>query len=164
MMDSIILFSPIRPLWKIQASVTRRLGIIATITVAGIAVIVSCLRIIVLHQFAVHPDFTYVLGEMVIISAVELNSAIVASNLPTFKAVWRKHVTGTLASRTTSHNLSSLDKRGHLEGSVGLTVIYQRSERGSDQEFPDSSSTNNLVARPGSDKWVDCEMARKGDR
>ncbi|KAL3439562.1 hypothetical protein BDV09DRAFT_182122 [Aspergillus tetrazonus] len=53
-------------LWNIQASLSRRIGVLAVVTAGGIAVIVSCLRNIVLHQFAVIADFTYILGKMVI--------------------------------------------------------------------------------------------------
>ncbi|KAJ5719283.1 hypothetical protein N7493_007738 [Penicillium malachiteum] len=148
-MDFVILILPIRPLWKIQASVTRRLAIIATITVGGIAVLVSCLRVIVLHEFAVNPDFTYTLGKMVIISAIELNVAITAANVPSFKAIWRKHVTGTLTdqSNSSSHYMSPLGK-GQSGGSKDRTIVLQRREPDYDHaDLPDSSSTNNLVER-----------------
>jgi hypothetical protein len=142
-MDFIVLTLPIRPLWNIQATVMRRLGIIATITVGGIAVVVSCLRVIILHRFAVDPDFTYILGEMVIISAVELNVAIMASNVPSLKAVWLKHVSGSLkgTDHTSSVHLSSLGRKA------------RPSERSELEVDPDSSSTNNLVTGPGSDEW-----------
>ncbi|KAJ5629816.1 hypothetical protein N7528_003473 [Penicillium herquei] len=151
-MDFVILILPIRPLWKIQASVTRRLAIIATITVGGIAVLVSCLRVIVLHEFAVNPDFTYTLGKMVIISAIELNVAITAANVPSFKAIWRKHVTKTLTdqSNSNSHYMSPLGK-GQSGGSKDRTIVHQRMEPDYDHaDLPDSSSTNNLVERPTS--------------
>ncbi|KAJ5988151.1 hypothetical protein N7481_003361 [Penicillium waksmanii] len=87
-----------------------RLGIIATITVGGIAVVVSCLRVIILHRFAVDPDFTFILGGMVIISTVELNVAIMASNVPSLKEVWLRHVSGSLkgTEHTSSAHVSSL--------------------------------------------------------
>ena len=155
-MDFIILTLPIRPLWKIQASAARRLGIIATITVGGIAVIVSCLRIIILHRFAVDPDFTYILGQMVIISAIELNVAIIAASVPSLKAVWRKHISKTLTDQTTSVQLSARGKQGHSSSDAGPTIIYQRGEPDLDQaDLTDSSSTNHLVAEQGSFDWVD---------
>ena len=80
-------------------------------TAGGIAVIVSCLRIIVLHQFAVSADFTYILGKMVIISALELNVAIMAANAPSLKAVWLKHISGSLSSYMSSIQLSSLQRK-----------------------------------------------------
>ena len=155
-MDFIILAFPIRPLWKIQASVSRRVGIIATVTVGGIAVIVSCLRIIILHEFAINPDFTYVLGKMIIISSVELNVAITAANVPSFKAIWRKHVTGTLKGNTDSVNLSSLARKGHSGGSgAKIAILCHSREREVDQSLPYFSSTNNLVERPESDYELD---------
>ncbi|PLN80574.1 hypothetical protein BDW42DRAFT_194389 [Aspergillus taichungensis] len=140
--DFIILFLPIRPLWALQASLTRRLGVIAVVSVGGVAVVVSCLRIIVLHQFAINPDFTYVLGQMVIISAVELNIAIMAANVPSFKAIWLKHVSGSLSEYKSSVQLSSLNRRKQSGA-----VVYQRSVPKREQDIPDSSSTNYLVGR-----------------
>ncbi|KAL4804567.1 hypothetical protein BDV18DRAFT_161662 [Aspergillus unguis] len=142
--DFLILCLPIRPLWKIQASVSRRLGIIAVVTVGGVAVIVSCLRIIVLHQFAVDPDFTYILGKMVIISSAELNTAIMAANAPSLKAVWLKHVRGSLSGYMSTVQLSSLGKKQEAEPVRGRVVPKR------DNDIPDSSSTNNLVERPDS--------------
>ncbi|KAJ5216800.1 hypothetical protein N7468_009808 [Penicillium chermesinum] len=151
MMDVIVLAFPIRPLWNIQASLSRRLGIIATITAGGIAVVVSCLRIIVLHQFAVNPDFTYILGDMVIISAIELNVAIMVANAPSLKAFWLRHVRGSLSDYTSSVKLSSLRKE-RSSNQAERSNIYQRDERGlKPTDLMDSSSTNNLVTRPGSE-------------
>lgn len=142
--DFIILFLPIRPLWALQASLTRRLGVIAVVSVGGVAVVVSCLRIIVLHQFAINPDFTYILGQMVIISAVELNVAIMAANAPSFKAIWLKHVSGSLSEYVSSVQLSSLNKRKQ-SGAPEPSVVYQRSVPKRERDILDSSSTNNLV-------------------
>ncbi|KAL4886243.1 hypothetical protein BJY04DRAFT_213774 [Aspergillus karnatakaensis] len=148
--DFIILLLPIRPLWSIQATLTRRLGVIAVVSVGGVAVIVSCLRIIVLHEFASNPDFTYILGKMVVISAVELNVAIMAANAPSLKAVWLKHVTGSLGSYLSSSvRLSSLAKNNSKGQRVAQepVVIWQRVgvKGAKDRTLPDSSSMNNLV-------------------
>ncbi|KAL3483921.1 hypothetical protein BJX62DRAFT_230654 [Aspergillus germanicus] len=149
MTDFIILFLPIRPLWNIQASLSRRLGVIAVVTVGGVAVVVSCLRIIVLHEFAANPDFTYILGKMVIISAVELDVAIMAANAPSLKAVWLKHVSGSLSDYMSSIPLSSLSKKQRAAPSEP-SVIRHRATRKNNLDLPDSSSTNNLVEPSGS--------------
>lgn len=141
--DFIILSLPIRPLWNMQASLSRRLGVIAVVSVGSIAVIVSCLRLIVLHEFAVNPDFSYILGKMVIISAAELNVAIMAANAPSLKAVWLKHISGSLSSYMSSMPLSSLSK--NQNAAPDAPVIRRRDTPKHDRDFPDSSSMNNLV-------------------
>ncbi|OJJ54839.1 hypothetical protein ASPSYDRAFT_93737 [Aspergillus sydowii CBS 593.65] len=141
--DFIILSLPIRPLWNMQASLSRRLGVIAVVSVGSVAVIVSCLRLIVLHEFAVNPDFSYILGKMVIISAAELNVAIMAANAPSLKAVWLKHISGSLSSYMSSMPLSSLSK--NQNAAPDAPVIRRRDTPKHDRDFPDSSSMNNLV-------------------
>lgn len=74
-----------------QASLRRRLTLIAVITFGGMSPLVSFLRIIVLHQFEASPDFTWTLGKMVIVSAIELDVAIMASNAASMKAIWVKY-------------------------------------------------------------------------
>ncbi|KAL4960092.1 uncharacterized protein BDV14DRAFT_193225 [Aspergillus stella-maris] len=66
--DVIILSLPIRPLWKLQASRSRRLGVLAVISLGAAACIIY--------------DFTCTLGKMVIIPAVALDVAITAANAP----------------------------------------------------------------------------------
>ncbi|KAJ5523812.1 hypothetical protein N7494_010462 [Penicillium frequentans] len=53
-----ILIFPVRPLWKFQASIARRLCIIVTVTISGIAVMTFCLPIIILHELTANSDFT----------------------------------------------------------------------------------------------------------
>ncbi|KAL2815252.1 hypothetical protein BDW59DRAFT_177688 [Aspergillus cavernicola] len=142
--DFIILALPIRPLWNMQASLSRRIGVIAVVSVGGVAIIVSCLRIIVLHEFAVNPDFSYTLGKMVVISAVELNVAIMAANAPSLKAFWMKHVSGSLSSYMSSTPLSTLSRKQQA-AALEPSVIRHRSLPKHDRDFPDSSSMNNLV-------------------
>lgn len=141
--DFIILSLPIRPLWNMQASLSRRLGVIAVVSVGSVAVIVSCLRLIVLHEFAVNPDFSYILGKMVIISAAELNVAIMAANAPSLKAVWLKHVSGSLSNYMSSMPLSSLSKKQN--SAPEAPVSRRRDVPKHDGDLPDSSSMNNLV-------------------
>jgi hypothetical protein len=50
------------------------------------------LRLIVLKEFEVSPDFTWTLGKMIIISSIEIDVAIIAANGPSLKAIWIKHV------------------------------------------------------------------------
>lgn len=122
---------PIPTLWKIQASVRRRITLIAVITFGGSAVLVSFLRLIVLHEFDVNPDFTYTLGKMVIISAIELDVAIMAANAPSMKALWLKYISKKpFQSTTTGGNGSSLHRKESSGGlSKELSVIPTKSNR-----------------------------------
>ncbi|OJJ07322.1 hypothetical protein ASPVEDRAFT_155195 [Aspergillus versicolor CBS 583.65] len=141
--DFIILSLPIRPLWNMQPSLSRCLGVIAVVSVGSVAVIVSCLRLIVLHEFAVNPDFPYILGKMVIISAAELNVAIMAANAPSLKAVWLKHISGSLSNYMSSMPLSSLSK---IQNAAPQAPVSRRRDTPKhDGDFADSSSMNNLV-------------------
>ncbi|CDM30293.1 hypothetical protein DTO013E5_9274 [Penicillium roqueforti] len=70
---------------------------------------------------------------MIIISAVELNVAVTAANVPSFKAIWRKHVNGTLKGNTNSVNLSEERTlwREQCEDSDYLPQQRARGESGS---------------------------------
>lgn len=110
-----ILLLPVRTLWKLQVSKKRKLGLFVVIGFGACSVLISVLRLIVLYQFYSNPDFTYILGKMVIISSLELEVAIIAANLPSMRSVWIKHVTeGTLrSSKATAANAHSLEELGH---------------------------------------------------
>lgn len=66
----------------------RRLAVLAILTTGGAAVLCGGLRAIILFRFSSSPDFTYVLGEMVIISAIEMDMAVLCANMPALKAFW----------------------------------------------------------------------------
>jgi hypothetical protein len=154
--DCIILILPIPPLWSIQASVRRRIMLIAVITFGGSAVLVSFFRLIVLHQFDVNPDFTFTLGKMVIVSAIELDIAIMAANAPSLKAVWLKYV---CKRNFTSADVSSYNKHavsggsgGHLNGSRSHELsAMSKMRRSGHQRVP---SINNTAQEQGvGEQW-----------
>ncbi|RAO73352.1 uncharacterized protein BHQ10_009364 [Talaromyces amestolkiae] len=109
--DLLILILPIQPLWHMQASLRRRLTLIGVITFGGMSPLVSFLRIIVLHEFEVSPDFTWTLGKMVIVSAIELDVAIIASNAASMKAIWVKYLGKNPFSSTGDQGPSSYPKQ-----------------------------------------------------
>ncbi|GKU12708.1 unnamed protein product [Fusarium langsethiae] len=67
----------------------RKLAVSAVITAGGSAVLCGALRAIVLLEFAKSTDFTWALGKMVIISAIEIDMGIIAANMPAIKAFYR---------------------------------------------------------------------------
>lgn len=110
--DLLILILPIQPLWRMQASFRRRFTLIGVITFGGMSPLVSCLRVIVLHEFQASPDFTWTLGKMVIVSAIELDIAIMASNAASMKAIWVKYFHSNDASDSSGkQSLSSIQKQ-----------------------------------------------------
>ena len=91
----------------------RKIGIITVIGFGGIAVLISMLRLIVLYQFYVNPDFPYILGRMIIISAFEIEIAVIAANMPSMKALWtavvRKGSASGSGGPSGSYRLSSME-------------------------------------------------------
>lgn len=91
----------------------RKIGVITVIGFGGVAVLVSMLRLIVLYQFYVNPDFPYILGRMIIISAFEIEIAVIAANMPSIKALWTRVIRKGSASGSGgpsgSYRLSSME-------------------------------------------------------
>ncbi|OJD30039.1 uncharacterized protein BKCO1_6700011 [Diplodia corticola] len=112
-LDVTILVLPIHTVWNLQMTLRRRLAVLGVICTGGAAVVISALRIMVLLQFSASPDFTWTLGKMIIVSAFEINIAIIASNMPSIKALWLNWRGGTLNSSQRSkysqhHQLSDM--------------------------------------------------------
>lgn len=70
-------------------STRRRVKVIAVVCTGGASVIVSSLRLIFLHEFTVTTDFTYTFGSICIISAAEMEVAILAANMPGLSALYQ---------------------------------------------------------------------------
>ncbi|OBS15573.1 hypothetical protein FPOA_13608 [Fusarium poae] len=70
-------------------STKRKLAASAVITAGGSAVLCGALRAIVLLEFAKSTDFTWALGKMVIISAIEIDMGIIAANMPAVKTFYQ---------------------------------------------------------------------------
>lgn len=85
---------PIFPLWGLQATLRRRLGLIAVFAMGGGAFTVSLLRFIVLWQLGNTDDVTYVFGSVTLVTSVEFAVAVITANMPGAAAFWqhvRKH-------------------------------------------------------------------------
>lgn len=70
------------PIWRLQCSVRRRLGLIFLFTMGGGAIAVSLLRFLALWQLSHTADVTYVYGSVTIITSVEFAVAIITANMP----------------------------------------------------------------------------------
>ncbi|OMP84294.1 hypothetical protein BK809_0000301 [Diplodia seriata] len=122
-LDIIILVLPIQTVWSLQMTLRRRLAVLGVICTGGAAVLISALRIMVLLEFSASPDFTWTLGKMIIVSAFEINIAIIASNMPSIKALWLNWQGGTLNTSQRSkysqhHQLSDLPSSSNHHGSA----------------------------------------------
>lgn len=96
--DVCIFALPLPTIMTLQMSMKRRLAVIAVISTGGSAVLCGGLRAIILFEFSSSPDFTYVLGKMIIISAIEIDMAILAANMPALKAFFRCWQQGKLGA------------------------------------------------------------------
>ncbi|OAP58739.1 hypothetical protein AYL99_07829 [Fonsecaea erecta] len=116
-----------------------------------IVVVVSGLRLIVVNQFATTPDFTYILGRMILISAVEIQVGIFAANMPGLKAfysIWRKGELSSSGSRGTKESQGSsaagVVSSGHTHQ---LATLWNK--RGDNHRNNNNNSNKGLV---GDDK------------
>ena len=111
--DVLILILPIHTVWTLHMTIRRKIGVITVIGFGGVAVLVSMLRLIVLYQFYVNPDFPYILGRMIVISAFEIEIAVIAANMPSMKALWttvvRKGSASGSGGPANSYRLSSVE-------------------------------------------------------
>jgi hypothetical protein len=116
---------PIYPLWILQMSLKRRIGMILCFTVGGSTILVSLLRFIVLVQLGSGSRTTYVYGSVDIVTTIELCTAILTANMPSLVSVWKKHVSGMLSA-------SSERKHSRYElGSVSQARSGRKPGRGS---------------------------------
>ena len=142
--DIAILILPIRPLWHIQVSLRKRLTLISIVSLGGLVVIVSMLRIIVLNLFEKEIDITYTLGKLIIVSSIEIDLAIIAANAPSLKIYWSKYIsrpsTPTRKDQYESITLSTLQGQKVLSQAsschISSTNIAARDAR-RDQNNPE---------------------------
>ncbi|KAL3584537.1 hypothetical protein FPOAC2_13999 [Fusarium poae] len=87
--DLCIFLLPLSTIFSLKMSTKRKLAASAVITAGGSAVLCGALRAIVLLEFAKSTDFTWALGKMVIISAIEIDMGIIAANMPAVKTFYQ---------------------------------------------------------------------------
>ncbi|KAL5404112.1 hypothetical protein PMIN04_012655 [Paraphaeosphaeria minitans] len=114
--DIYILVLPISTVWNLQMTLRRRVAVLSVIGFGASAVIVACFRLIPLFELYASPDVSWILGKMVIVAALEIQLAIVASNLPAMKALWL-HLTRSSTngsgepSGSKGYKLSSMERK-----------------------------------------------------
>ncbi|EED16252.1 conserved hypothetical protein [Talaromyces stipitatus ATCC 10500] len=88
--DLAILFLPIPTVLSLQMPFRRKMAVLGVIGFGASAVIVALCRFVVLKELGSSDDISYVLGNMVIVAALEIQSAVVAVNLPAMKALFSR--------------------------------------------------------------------------
>lgn len=141
-MDLYIIVLPITTIWKLQMTLRRKLTILSVLGFGIISVTVAILRLPVLVSVTSGTsDVSVDVGRMIIVAAFEVQCAIVATNLPSLKAMWttvraRLGLSGSSNDHAGSngYKLSTRDGRtgGGGEGSKGLASagVVTRLERG----------------------------------
>lgn len=82
----------------------RRLQVLAVVTTGGSSVVVSCLRLIIIHRFTITDDILWEMGNICTVSAAEMEVAIIAANMPGISAFYKAWRGGTLSG--SSHTAS----------------------------------------------------------
>ncbi|KAI3401818.1 hypothetical protein diail_8196 [Diaporthe ilicicola] len=96
-MDVFILALPLPIVLPLQMSAKQRMTVLSVVTTGGSAVIVCGLRGIVLTEAGTSPDFTFILGKLLVMLNAEIQVAIIAANMPslkTFYTCWRQQRLG----------------------------------------------------------------------
>lgn len=91
-MDVVIYLLPIYPLWHMQTTLRRRVGLISIFTLGGGTIMVSTLRFIVLWQLSNTEDVSYIFGSVTIVTSIEFAVAIITANMPGMYAFWRAKI------------------------------------------------------------------------
>ncbi|KAJ6208049.1 hypothetical protein PSV09DRAFT_1154818 [Bipolaris maydis] len=109
LVDIYILILPISTIWALKnIRMRRKIAVLCVIGFGGISVLIACCRIVILLRLSSPSpslDTSYILGTMVVVSALEIQSAIIAVNLPSLKALWTKYTGANGAVPTSRQNL-----------------------------------------------------------
>lgn len=118
--DVLILILPVRTVWNLQMTVRRKIALMVVVGFGAASCLVSMLRLIVLHQFYVNPDFPFILGKMIIISCFEIQVAVIAANMPSMKTLWMaRFKEGCLAYGSSGHPSGGAYKLSSMEPPPG---------------------------------------------
>jgi hypothetical protein len=131
-------------------SLRRKIAVLSVISFGASAVLVACFRLIPLLELNSSLDFSYVLGKMVIVAAIEIQLAIIAVNLPSLKALWAKVTGGSSAAsakyyagRQKGYRLSALSSKGKSDKASRGTITRM------EHNVPHTESEEELFKRAG---------------
>ncbi|KAI4678269.1 uncharacterized protein J4E88_006790 [Alternaria novae-zelandiae] len=103
-MDVVIYLLPIYPLWNVQTTVRRRIGLMCVFTLGGCTIMISLLRFIVLWQLANTKDVSYIFGSVTIVTSIEFAVAIITANMPGMYGFYRARVSRKEQSSTEGYH------------------------------------------------------------
>jgi hypothetical protein len=103
-MDVVIYLLPIYPLWNVQTSLRRRIGLMCIFTLGGCTIMVSLLRFIVLWQLANTTDTSYIFGSVTIVTSIEFAVAIITANTPGMYGFYRAKISKKDQSTTEGYH------------------------------------------------------------
>ncbi|KAE8312789.1 hypothetical protein BDV41DRAFT_298502 [Aspergillus transmontanensis] len=157
--DLLIYILPIYPLWTLQMSARRRVGLIACFTVGGSTIIVSLLRFIVLVQLASGSRTFYVYGSVAIVTTIELCTAIMTANMPSLRSVWRTHVSGTLygssGRKPSSYELGTTSRARGNRKMIKSSIVQRLKQGATNVSHADSEEE---LCRNGGDIVVSTQV------
>jgi hypothetical protein len=80
---------------------------------------------IVLQEFQEGKDLTYTLGKIIIISAIEIDVAIIAANGPSIKTFWSRYISRTLKMEKgyESNKMSDFSKRRTMRSHTSCQAL-----------------------------------------
>jgi hypothetical protein len=172
--DVCILVLPLPTIITLQISTKRKLAVIAIVTAGGSAVLCGGLRAIILFEFSESPDFTWALGKMVIISAVEIDMGIIAANMPAIKAFykcWRQGKLGSGQGKYLENSNSGQASAGSRSAALELSSNAPRSRTGAAvhvgprKRLPSTESEEELWELPRQKpKWTEYERSWRSEQ
>jgi len=115
-MDFYIIFLPIPTVWSLRMNIRRKITVIAVLSFGILSVTVAILRLPVLLSVASKKtNISIDVGKTIIVASFEVQSAIIAVNLPAMKSLWT-NLRGRFSSNVSnnpdkSFRLSSMGRK-----------------------------------------------------
>jgi hypothetical protein len=110
--------------------------LISIVSLGGVVVLISSLRMIVLREFQIGTDITYCLGKLIIISSIEIDVAIMAANGPSLKTFWSRFISPSNGSNddyTNTYKLSDMSSGERKRTMISQSSCHVMSNFESDQ-------------------------------
>jgi hypothetical protein len=154
----VIYLLPIWPLWNMQTTLRRRLGLIAIFTLGGGTILVSTLRFIVLWQLSNTDDVSYIFGSVTIVTSIEFAVAILTANMPAMAAFYRSKISKTAQISTGHYGYGSSPgmSREHPKGTIGSSQKRDKLSGHTEEGFIRTDSQEELYPMS--------RLSRKGDK
>ncbi|KAM5361220.1 hypothetical protein ACJZ2D_013236 [Fusarium nematophilum] len=126
--DLFLFIQPIPAMWKLQLPLTKRLGLIAMLSLGLLVCVTSIIRIVFVTRIG--PDTTYEFAEPMIWSEVELAALVICSTIPCLRQVvqkvpWLNHALGLSSNKTSQNYYGQSGSKRTAGGSIPLKSFNQ---------------------------------------